>query len=284
MDGKGLWISAEVMADERLSNTDKILLAEIQNLTQLGECFAGNEHFAQLLGLSKTRITHLLTNLNRLNLIDINLTYKQGTKEIEKRTITPMVKNDYTPSQIQLDPMVKNDHTPMVKNDQDKKQVFKKQVKKQIKDKNIYEQEFETLWSFYPRKKGKDKALQAYIKARKEKTEYETVKIGLEMYIQYVQTQQTDEQYIKHGSTWFNQKSWQDDYTTVTKRPKGYFGLLYDQMDTDDIFEERREVNGQDRSNQNFDNLTELLPEPIQEHRGQNSFEPYSANVGEQFF
>lgn len=283
MDGKGLWISAEIMADERLNLIEKMILAEIQNLAQCGEVFATNKHFANIASCHEKHVSRVLKGFVELNLITMQIVYKTGTKEVEKRILTPqpnvttLVTESYYPSNQELLPP-SNPVLPI------NNKSFKKQIKKQIKDKNIYEQEFELLWKLYPRKKGRDKALQAYIKARKEKTEYETVKIGLEMYIQYVQTQQTAEQYIKHGSTWFNQKSWQDDYTTVTNRPKGYFGLLYDQMDTDNIFEERREVNGQDRGNQNFDNLTELLPEPIQEYRGQNSFEPYSANVGEEFF
>src|SRR4051794_22837118 len=49
MNGKGLWISAEIMAETRLNTTEKMLLAEIHNLAQLGECFASNEHFAEVL-------------------------------------------------------------------------------------------------------------------------------------------------------------------------------------------------------------------------------------------
>jgi hypothetical protein len=273
MESKGLWITPEIMGDQRLNNTEKMLLAEIQNLTQLGECFAGNEHFAQLLGLSKTRVTHLLTNLNRLKLIAIELTYKEGSKEIDKRTITPMVKNDYTPSQKQPYPMVENDYTPMVKNDQDKKQVFKKQIKKQH-NKDLYISEFAELWALYPNKKGRPQAEQAYIRARKENVEYETIKNGLESYIKYVKTQHTEKRFIKHGSTWFNQKAWADEYELHGQRPKGIFGLVYDEYNQgEDYFE-------QDRGNKGFGSFEELLPEPI-EIIGRGQYSQYdSANVG----
>ena len=256
MDGKGLWINAEIMADERLNWTEKVLLAEIQNLAQCGECFAGNQYFADFLEVHEKHVSRILKKLVKLQLITLELIYKTGTKEIDKRILTPSNLNVTTPPQECYDPSNLNVTTPSNLNVTDKKQVFKKQVKKQIKDKNIYEQEFELLWKIYPRKKGKDKALQAYIKARKEKTEYETIKIGLEMYIQYVQTQQTDEQYIKHGSTWFNQHSWQDDYSTTNKKRISSFMDLYDDnfgQREDDYFEFR----GND---QIIDPYTNLLP------------------------
>lgn len=79
------------------------------------------------------------------------------------------------------------------------------------KDKNnIYIDEFSELWKLYPQKIGKDKALKSYVQARKSGTTFEEVKKGIEQYIEYSGNQEA--KYIKHGSTWFNQKCWQDIY------------------------------------------------------------------------
>jgi Helix-turn-helix domain len=258
MNGKGLWISAEIMAETRLNTTEKMLLAEIHNLAQLGECFAGNEHFAEVLGFKKNWISKLISDLKDKGYLFVTFTYKTGTKEIEKRLLTPIGLLTNTPCPIDQDPIGQSANTPIGQSAKDNKQVFKKQVKKQINN-NTYIDEFEDLWRIYPNKKGKDKALVAYIKARKEKFEYETIKNGLQKYIKYVQIQQTEKEFIKHGSTFFNQRSWQDEYDTSPSRPKGFMGLLFDEYRGGDAFE-------QDRGYENFGDFTELLPEPIQEY------------------
>ncbi len=75
------------------------------------------------------------------------------------------------------------------------------------------EEEFETIWKEYPRKQGKTNALKSYIKARKKGTTYEEVLTGLENYVNYITIEKVQPQYIKQGSTWFNQECWNDDYT-----------------------------------------------------------------------
>ena len=85
------------------------------------------------------------------------------------------------------------------------------------KDKNIYMSEFESLWEIYPNKKGKDVAIKKYLLARKQGATYEEVRQGLESYIDYCNKNNLNIQYIKHGSTWFSQKSWKDDYKSNLK-------------------------------------------------------------------
>ena len=75
------------------------------------------------------------------------------------------------------------------------------------------ENEFEIIWSDYPNKKGKANALKSYIKARKKGTTKEDIYNGLQNYIKYIKIEKIDQQYIKHGSTWFNNKCWEDDYS-----------------------------------------------------------------------
>ena len=85
------------------------------------------------------------------------------------------------------------------------------------------EQEFEELWKLYPRKIGKKKAFDSFKKARKvKKVPYETIQNGLYRYLRYIEQQDMDEQFIQHGSTFFNQEKWQDEFITtgVNKKPK----------------------------------------------------------------
>lgn len=79
------------------------------------------------------------------------------------------------------------------------------------------EEEFNVIWKEYPRKQGKTNALKAYMKARKKGTTKEAVMIGLDNYIKYITIEKIQPQYIKQGSTWFNQECWNDDYTIKRK-------------------------------------------------------------------
>lgn len=73
------------------------------------------------------------------------------------------------------------------------------------------DEEFEQLWTIYPNKKGKVIAMQKYSLARKQGATYTEVRQGLEHYIKYCKT--IDKKFIKHGSTWFSQRCWSDEYT-----------------------------------------------------------------------
>lgn len=235
-DFKGVWIPKEIYVNRDLNPTEKFLLVEIDSLAKNGECFASNEHFAQFLQISKDRVSKLLTKLRRMGLIEIVLIYKQGSKEIEKRIITPLGAVTYTPRREHLDPIGADTDTPLGADAYDNNTVInntnnntisinKKINKKGQKNSNSaeLESEFESLWRKYPRKIGKAKALQSYIKARKSKKyTYEQIDSGLNKYIEYLEMNGTDEQFIQHGSTWFNQENFLSEYesTQFQKKPQ----------------------------------------------------------------
>lgn len=89
--------------------------------------------------------------------------------------------------------------------------------KKRI-DKNRKEyinEDFEFLWSLYPKKKGsKASALKAYERAVKNGVTKETVEKGIRALIEDIQRNKTESRFIPHGSTWFNQERWNDDYSS----------------------------------------------------------------------
>ena len=74
-------------------------------------------------------------------------------------------------------------------------------------------EEFEHIWKLYPKKRGHDRALKAYIKARKEGTDMMDILNGMEAYKNYLRKNKTEEKYIKMGSTFFNQRAWNDDWS-----------------------------------------------------------------------
>lgn len=85
-----------------------------------------------------------------------------------------------------------------------------KQKKPDLKE---LEKDFEEVWKAYPKKQGKEAAKKAYIKARKAGTSNCEIVAGLTRYRLFITRNKTEDRYIKHGSTWFNQKCWEDDYS-----------------------------------------------------------------------
>lgn len=93
-------------------------------------------------------------------------------------------------------------------------------------DEEILKEEFDKLWKLYPKKVGKDKAFTKYKKYRtsqkEDYTTYEEVLSGLERYLKYIE--QNSWYSPKDGSTWFNNKSWNDEYEIKGEDVPEWFG------------------------------------------------------------
>ena len=95
-------LTSEVRYNENLTPNAKLLYAEITALINMnGECFASNKYFADLYGKSKTTISKWVSELVKEGFVEVKLTYKEGSKEINNRYIRilkgGMVKNLNTP-------------------------------------------------------------------------------------------------------------------------------------------------------------------------------------------
>ena len=81
-------LTSEVRYNENLTPNAKLLYAEITALINMnGECFASNKYFADLYGKSKTTISKWVSELVKEGYVEVKLTYKEGTKEINNRYI-----------------------------------------------------------------------------------------------------------------------------------------------------------------------------------------------------
>ena len=83
---------------------------------------------------------------------------------------------------------------------------------------SVLSDRFDNLWKQYPNKKGKPTAFTAYKKAIKAGTTDDEILKGIEKYKKEIDLKRTDKQYIAHGSTWFNQKRWLDEYDLTSNR------------------------------------------------------------------
>lgn len=81
-----------------------------------------------------------------------------------------------------------------------------KPTKKELDDR------FESLWTLYPRKVGKQKARKYYERAVKNGTSDEVIRKGIESYNREIQVQGTQTNFIQHGATWFGNAGWENEY------------------------------------------------------------------------
>lgn len=72
------------------------------------------------------------------------------------------------------------------------------------------EDEFEKVWTHYPRNAGKGAALKAWIKARR-KTSFTEITEPLGIWIRYQKQNSVDISKIPHFATWLNQTRWLDN-------------------------------------------------------------------------
>lgn len=108
--------------------------------------------------------------------------------------------------------------------DKDKEEEEDDNNDQKIVGEKALEAEFADIWTLYPRKVGKKKALAAYIRARKKGVTAEAVTDGVKRYVASIAAKGTPTQYIKQGATWFDGACWDDDYTDNGNTPRPAYG------------------------------------------------------------
>ena len=84
------------------------------------------------------------------------------------------------------------------------------------------ESDFEKLWKLYPKKIGKKPALAAYKRVMSRKKNPATnrqIQDGIVAYRQLINSKGIEKRFVKDGSTFFNQESW-NDYLEVVKEER----------------------------------------------------------------
>lgn len=115
-------IPANVRYDKDLAPNAKLLYGEITALcNEKGYCWASNQYFAELYGVSVLSIKRWVNSLVTKGYVYRTLTYKPNSKEIDKRilSIDGGIKIDTTSVQKCYDPSIKNDTSSSIKNDTD---------------------------------------------------------------------------------------------------------------------------------------------------------------------
>ena len=135
---KGLWIPAEILLNENLSDKEKIILSIILYLSEeTKSCFASNKYIGKIVNVTNERVSKIISSLKNKEYIKVKLKYKKESKEIEERQIIPIVKNIHRYGQKVQEGIEENNYPdsrkepyPMVENDKD--------IINNIINKNIY--------------------------------------------------------------------------------------------------------------------------------------------------
>ena len=102
--------------------------------------------------------------------------------------------------------------------------VSTKQDKNRIDKSTTCTYDFELLWKRYPKPIGKRDALKHFNSSVKTDEDWKNINIALDNYLKTENVIKGNIQYIKHGSTWFN--NWQDYVSiTVTQKQEPVSGL-----------------------------------------------------------
>ena len=102
MATKFITVSIEIMHDKNLNQSQKFILAEIEQLSQLDNgCFASNRHFSDLIGITKENVSRNINELEKMGYIGIEI--KKGSRNHTRIiTITTLVRHPYQSSKTPL--------------------------------------------------------------------------------------------------------------------------------------------------------------------------------------
>lgn len=122
---KGVWIPYEIVTDIKLNDKEKIVYSMILYLSKEKECIMSNLYISELLNITKIQASRIINSLKKKGYIKVEMTYKENSKEIALRKITPIYKNVNTDKQINTSPIninvkeIKSNHKNKYKSDRD---------------------------------------------------------------------------------------------------------------------------------------------------------------------
>lgn len=101
-----------------------------------------------------------------------------------------------------------------------KNEQSKQKQKGKQKDKK-YSAEFNQFWSVYPKKADKGAAFKKF-KTKMKEYDFETILEGTKKYAKHMKNSGTENQFIKHASTFLNNNSFLDEYEELDNTPSYY--------------------------------------------------------------
>lgn len=186
-------ISIEIMHNKDFNNSQKFIYAEIRQLSSLeAGCIASNQHFSELIGITRQNVSKNINELKTMGYIDIEI--RNGTRNHE-RIISLRDNLSLTKT---VNPPYQNNKTPLLKQQETKGNI---QINKTINIGCLY-----CVWFKYPDNKGRDSSFKNIPKLIK-KYKIAFVLTAIDRYIEYVQFKRAGgfkSLAFKNASTFFN--------------------------------------------------------------------------------
>lgn len=200
---KGVWIPAEIWLDKRLNALDKVILSEIDSLDATEDgCYASNEYIADFCDCSASKVSSSISKLIKYDFLyvkkfDGRIRY---LKSNIRRQTSKICKADY---QNLEEININNNNICPSKDEQDKSS---------LKEKELADN-FDKIWKIYPRKESKSTAFthyKAWLNGKKYagrivKLNNRQMWLAVKKYADLMEKNKTEKQYIKMGSTFFNE-------------------------------------------------------------------------------
>lgn len=177
-------------------------------LLKPGQIPTGRKKISAETGVEESKVKRILNFFKSNQLID-QQSYRYGS------LISIVTWDKYQNDDQQNDQQVTNECPTS-----DQRVTTTKERKERKEINNNVDDGFDELWNLYPRKSGKQDARKHYRKALKEGVSPDDVRKGIIAYKTYIEKTGTDPQYVKMGSSFFCQRSWEDDWTVQEARAK----------------------------------------------------------------
>lgn len=205
-------IPANVRYDKNIRDKAKLLYGEITALcNENGFCWATNEYFANLYGVSKTTISSLIKELVDNNYIHSEIIYKEGTKEILNRYL-----------KIVKDPIKEILNTPIKENLKENNTYINNTSNKENINNNkllfIKEKYFNEFWNLYPRKVEKKDCKDLFYKLNFNEEKYQIIINQLKRFKDTSDWKKQDGKFIPYPKRWLSKKRWEDEFETDTEK------------------------------------------------------------------
>ena len=157
---KGIWIPIEILTDNKLSDKEKIIYTITIYLSKENKyCYLTNKSISELLNISITQVSKLVNSLKDKGYINIEMVYKENSKEVEMRKIIPIEEKLNTLFNKSLIPSPTKLQYPIEEKFKDNKiynkdkQNFKK-TKANFEERKYEGFDFNTLYANYSMMKG----------------------------------------------------------------------------------------------------------------------------------
>lgn len=133
---KGLWVEVDILKLNTINSNEKLIFSEIVQLSRKKECYASNDYFAKILGISKRTVIRSIMNLEKLNFIKCKRKLKERFMSVNLSPIS----NNKSDNNVILSDKVSNNECQNGNKEYNKKieennKTYTDKIKKEIRDK-----------------------------------------------------------------------------------------------------------------------------------------------------